>query len=66
MIPKIVVIAIAGLLYALAQWLLPDVPISLEMLVTAILIILALLGVDVTELLFRGFVGRMRARGLWK
>ena len=64
MVSKALVIAFAVLLAEVAKMFGYDVPVDL--LVTAIVILLALIGVDVTELLAKGFVARMRNRGLWK
>lgn len=64
MISKALVVAIAGVLVLVARQ--AGYEISEEFLVTALILILSLIGVDVTELIARKYVERLRSRGLWK
>lgn len=64
MVSKALVVAFALFLSELAKMFGYAVPVDL--LVTVIIILLSLIGVDVVELLAKGFVARMRNRGLWK
>lgn len=64
MISKALVVAIAGVLVIVARMY--GYEVSEEFLVTALILILSLIGVDVTELLARKWVTNLRARGLWK
>lgn len=64
MIPKILVTAIATVLVIVAR--LNGYEISEEFLVTALILILSFIGVDVVELLAKTYVANLRQRGLWK
>ncbi len=64
MVSKALVIAFAVLLNEVAKMFGYDVPVDL--LVTVIILLLSLIGVDVVELAAKRFVARMRNRGLWK
>lgn len=64
MIPKILVTAIAAVLVIAAR--MAGYEVSQEFLVTALILILSFIGVDVVELLARNVVARLRTRGLWK
>jgi hypothetical protein len=64
MISKALVVAIAGVLVLVARQL--GYEISEEFLVTALILILSLIGVDVVELAAKKHVENLRSRGLWK
>lgn len=64
MIPKILVTAIATVLVIVAR--MAGYEVSEEFLVTALILILSLIGVDVVELVARNYVSKLRSRGLWK
>lgn len=64
MIPKILVTAIATVLVIVAR--MAGYEVSEEFLVTALILILSFVGVDVVELLARNYVAKLRSRGLWK
>lgn len=64
MISKALVVAIASVLVIVARML--GYEVTEEFLVTALILILSLIGVDVVELLARTWVANLRSRGLWK
>lgn len=64
MISKALVVAIASVLVIVARML--GYEVTEEFLVTALILILSLIGVDVVELVARTWVANLRSRGLWK
>lgn len=64
MIPKALVVAIASVLVIVAR--MAGYEVSEEFLVTALILILSLIGVDVVEYVARTWVADLRAKGLWK
>lgn len=61
---KALVIAIATVLVLVARQ--AGYEVSQEFLVTVLILILSLIGVDVVELLAKEKVANLRSRGLWK
>ena len=64
MISKALVVAIASVLVIVARQF--GYEVTEEFLVTALILILSLIGVDVVELVARTWVANLRSRGLWK
>lgn len=64
MISKALVVAIASVLVIVARML--GYEVTEEFLVTALILVLSLIGVDVVELVARTWVANLRSRGLWK
>lgn len=64
MISKALVVAIASVLVIVARMF--GYEVTEEFLVTALILILSLIGVDVVELVARTWVANLRSRGLWK
>lgn len=64
MISKALVIAIATVLVLVARQ--AGYEVSQEFVVTALILILSLIGVDVVELVAKAQVEKLKARGLWK
>lgn len=66
MIPKFLLVAFVLLLKAIADWLIPGIPVSVEAITIIIMILLSLIGVDVVELMVRGSTGaRSDNNSIW-